>query len=181
MNKIEQNLVTLLRQLLGGIAAFPDDIEVIIDYSGGTTTEMSLRCNAADMPRILGKAGAHIRAVKEIAAAFGERHDRIIHLTAIRQPVKGEKPSRFPPYRFRPDWPREAVENLARATASALFKHPVEATSEQNGERCRFTIKLSHSEPDTRVNRITPSLAKIIQSIAFTQGCAATLDVERVP
>jgi predicted RNA-binding protein YlqC (UPF0109 family) len=167
----------LARLIFGGLIAYPEDLEVFVDFNGGNLTEMSIRVNAADRPRVLGKHGKHFKAVKEILALAGARAGRQVILTEMREPVKGQQEA-FPPFKHDPDWPKAAVLNILRTTGEAIFREAFDIEETERDGRCRVVLKLSDAEPGEAVRAATQCLPAVFPSIGMTQGCILSLDLQ---
>src|SRR5439155_15255438 len=85
---------------------------------------MSVRidCHAEDAPRIIGKLGAHYKALERIVYCIGQKHKVIIKLQAI-QAERLDVPE-IATWGFKPDpnWDRTGIKRLLLETCRMVFR-----------------------------------------------------------
>lgn len=172
----EQKIEPLFTRLIKGVCEHEGMVSLNTLFSGETMTNYEVKCHASDIPRILGKGGVRFGSLKLLMAAAGQRAGRAMILFRIEIPEKGER-TLFPPFRFNPDWPREATRQLLADVCGAIFKKPVDVTVTDMLGSAVMIVRADGEENEQLPHLILPPLQNVFQAIGAKVGCQLSIDL----
>ncbi len=163
-----------MRRLFEGLITHNEALE-IIRQDGARTVTMSVRCHANDASRLLGKSGAHFKAVKFIAAAAGLKYSHQVRLAQMLPPVVGSSEPNIQ-YRYKPEWPRQAIQTLLADVCLVVFAKPIAVTLNEKDRMATFVVNHHRTEPERLVSQLAENVQTLFGSIGMMNGCVITVD-----
>ena len=171
-NEIQQLTTRLLRCLV----RYNDALEVIAD-EGSNTVTVSIRCHYADMPRVIGRKGAHFKALREILTVIGRRSGRVVNVPRLMPAVVGIGQRDFhPPFKLNPNWPREEIGRLIHDTANACFGPVGFATVDRDTEHRMFSI-VTDAGSRAEATELAEAFQVLFSSIATSANGSLSVDL----
>lgn len=118
MTQGEQKLMDGIRAIIVPALAAPNDLVVKVGSEGKYFAVTAL-VNPVDMPRVIGKAGNNVRALKGMLAHIGQRNQCFIRFHVADPPVTTTERTTTPPLK---EWDKAAALKAAdTALRMALY------------------------------------------------------------
>lgn len=155
-----------------------DDIQ-IEELHVGQTHLVAVQCNKADMPRIVGKGGAHATALQAIVAMIGEKSGNEIALHIV-EPTKGiaERYGTFVP---KTRWPgQQCADMIAYVAQHCLHDKPIVRIEDMPAFRSKLTIEIPSLEDNNLVAMFYDAIKVLWNAIGKMKGRYLFVDVVRV-
>jgi|SRR2546426_2563525 len=180
---MQPGFATKLKHLVGDIvnhlALRADDLSVEADVLTSMVT-LRIQCHAEDAPRIVGKAGAHHKALLRIARVIGARHDARVEI-AVEAPQLPEELRAKTAWGFTPDpaWDRDGIKVLLREICRLVFGETVEVHASDDDAQAKtvFTVWVDRREPLELVLAMTNDLNTLFNVIGKRRGRLLAVDV----
>lgn len=139
------------------------------------------RAAADDTPRIIGKKGAHYRAVAAFVQDGARRQGAALRLAPVLDPIHPGDGQRMPRFQPRPDWPEEALTALIRDTATWVFGPSVGVALLPSADRFSATvsIRVPRTVADEDLSRLSAHFVDLFQGIGLTHGVVLSIALQR--
>src|SRR5213595_2093083 len=123
VSQLVVKLHALITALVSHLAQREKDLRVEVKPIASMVS-VSIECHAEDAPRIIGKGGAHFKALTRIIQAIGSKNKVIIKLGAI-QADRLEDSDAPSVWGFKPDknWDRAGIKRLLLETCRMVFRN----------------------------------------------------------
>lgn len=184
---------TLLRDLTAAFVERPDALEINFSEHPSGRTYWTMKGHVGDMPRLVGKGGSHVDAIKLLVEQFGRAAD-LTYLFALLDadpgPSFGESAEKI-----ATEWdPGPTVELLERVLdVLGVGEYKVESSARYSGERDkpRFDLVVHvRDDEDHKLLTVPPELNRksqpvvtalgtIFRAIAKSEGVRISLEVRR--
>lgn len=152
-----------------------------VAFRGGELSGfIEVRAARDDTPRLIGKGGAHFRALSWMitqGASIRNVHFALRVLEAVH-PGTGE---RLPKFRPNPNWPRKEIEQLVRDLADWTFEvgHGVAFRVSDDKVGAEVAIKVPAYWRDDAIPDAAEHFTALLQGICLTNGCVISVAVIR--
>lgn len=170
----EQLATELLTRIIKEITFHHENIRVTSSQLGRSHT-LAIQVHKGDMPRVLGKSGAHIKALETLAAAIGASGGVTIRLRLL-EPEVGE-PDRYEQFRPAENWNSSHVVLLLSDLVEAIFgSSKVEIF---DGEDCTSALEVTIATRENKavIDAIGNALKVLFKAIGRANGRILTLDI----
>lgn len=165
----------LLQRLCMALVAFPDEIEIVTQFSGESVTRFAIKCANSDRGRILGKQGRMIQALRAIAASIGVHSGhQIVLKEVLDSPPTVPAPSKR--YRYNKNWPKDQIVALLEDTLKLVFRCQPVIEVEQLTASAVMVIELGRSMNQTEALMVAPEIGQVFRVIGIVVGCEIDLD-----
>jgi len=175
-----QTCVDLVTRLFRALVRHENLLEV--HYVGSSISGfIQVRASADDTPRIIGKAGAHFKAVSAIVGAGVFRSGIAMSIRPILKPVHPGDGTRLPKFEPNRQWPRDAVRQLVLDAAQWAFgpESGVALIENQDGISATISVQVPASVPDAVATSLATHFAELFTSIGLTNGVILCLALQR--
>lgn len=171
MTKGEQQLMDGLRSLLAPALAFPHELVVKVGSEGKFFAVTAL-VHPLDMPKVIGKAGNNVRALKAILAHIGTRNRCFIrfHVADPTDPTK-DRHVTPPVSEWNPASTIKAVDTALRMAQYDTRMTPIQEVGDKWFLNVCTVIDQTFGE----------GLARWVHVIGRQQGVNLILNAERIP
>lgn len=179
MNKPQPRALTVclkLDQLVRHLIAYPQDLAVEC-IPAGTAYQYLVRANAADVSRIVGKRGAHYRALVAIVNAMAGNLGFRGILLPISEPTVGKK-ERYPRFTPKADWDQQAVQQELWETACACLRGLTGMKQEDTGPLTLFTLTCQGDEDEESIALLSDSLDVIFKAVGLAKGRVVSVTIK---
>jgi len=180
MNNANQNIadntINLVRRIVREFTFDKDQLKLWKE-SLGRTNIINLQVAKSDMPRIIGKKGAHWHALFNLVEQIGLRHSIRLRLEC-REPEPGEI-QHFPPFQPAPQWDSRPVVQLVRDIVQAVFAYPADVWLTDSAHSPTSVIQVVVRDQENRsvVDRVAESLKVLFNAVGKRHGRILLLEV----
>ncbi len=136
---------------------------------------VSIECHAEDAPRIIGKGGAHFKALTRIVQAIGSKNKLLIRLNAI-EAERLEDSDAPSTWGFKPDrnWDRAGIKRLLLETCRMVFRNgdciQVIERDDNAQTLTMFFVSVARNEPMELCLEMTNDLNTLFNAIGKRRG-----------
>lgn len=170
-----QDIRTIVERILKGLCRNSSAVEVNVDTASASSMVVSMRVHDEDVPRVIGRRGAHHRAIGQILSCIGRRHRVVITLTRLLEPVVGSSVRTFhPPFRMTKDWPKQEVRQLLQDVSTMCFGQVGVVFNERTDGHMDMIVAVEPGELH-RALALAESFQALFSSIATTNCGSMTV------
>ena len=170
--------VETLKLVCTALCNQPDQLGIVVEYSGESASCIAIRCSSSDRGRLIGSKGEHFRALRTITAAIGATRR---HEVKLREVLPAPGPAiqrRLPPYRFNPKWPQASVMSVLRYTCEAIFNCECEVLVQQLATSAILLVYPSKVPSLELHGLVLEPVGKIFAAIGLSHGCELLVDIK---
>lgn len=159
-----------LREIVAEIISRPDELQ-FIPLGTGSRVILNVQVNASDTGSVLGKGGAHFRALGTLAALMGQRAGVRLTLNRMKEPEPGERADPAKKVKLKKVWASDKVSDLLERTACSVLTHPTAVTVEDADSVTSFlTIRHSPREIAALVEALVTACEPLFNAIGKMNG-----------
>lgn len=170
--EIAENIV---RRIVKGIALHQGDVEVGL-AGEGTMPIVNVRVNRGDMSRLIGKAGAHSRALEVVVAAISAKYGVPVRVF-IQEPTTGMK-DRYGGFAPNLNWNSAPLMMLLSDVCDACFSRPTTLDVQDMDVTSTFTVRVDMKEQQPIVQAVSVALGILFNAIGRASGRIVAITVE---
>jgi predicted RNA-binding protein YlqC (UPF0109 family) len=175
VGNVEAVAKDLLQRLCMALVAFPNEIDIVTQFSGESVTRFAIKCANSDRGRLLGKQGRMIQALRAIAASIGiHSGHQIVLKEVLDSPPTVPAPSKR--YRYNPKWPRAEIVGLLEDTLKVVFFCSPSIQVEQLHASAVMVIDIGRGMNQTESLMVAPEIRQVFRVIGIVVGCEIDLD-----
>ncbi len=129
--------------------------------------------SSGDMSRLLGKKGAHFKALTALMDKAGKNAGKKVFIRTAEphDPTR----AKLPPFRANPKWPRDEITRLITDTMNLVCTNPG-VLLDDSGGTADFIVTLSEvDKPDAKW--IGPAVNTLFGPIGYLVGVVIAIDV----
>lgn len=155
----------IIRQLIQPVLTRPNDLKVVEEPLAGGGTCITVTPHGADMPRLVGKGGVNVRALKAIAESLSTDSKRVVLILA-------DPPHQFPGARPTPPtlkWNTEPVATAIKGVLEAIGRKSMVNVVGAGSEEVSFVVPLQLT------GTLTEALGRWVSVMAHSLGGTAFL------
>lgn len=158
-------------RLVRALVTYPDNIS-IESRVRETSTSLTLISHVEDHGKVIGKAGATIKALQHVCDVIAARHGKSIRLTKPPTPPPPVTGDPLPPFKYDHHWSSQEVVELMAVACKALFIFPVTITPEDVGRNTFIDLGLHLTEPPVPLEDqpLGEALTRIFRVIGKNKG-----------
>lgn len=172
-----QLALDLVTRIVKEIALHKDELQTSLQPLGHTAL-ITIQVSRGDMGRVIGKAGAHSRALETLVLAIGAKYDTAIRLN-IAEPVGGQR-DRYGAFSPHPAWDAAHVVQLLADIGQAVFPQPVKAESiDAPGFATALELRINPRESMALARAVEQALNVLFNAIGKANGRLLTVAVVR--
>ncbi len=166
--------VDLITALVKEITRYHDDLD-IRTTSIGRTCIIKIQPHRADMGKVTGSKGAHIKALNALAMMIGAKHGMNIRIQLV-EPEVGRIDSHLP-FEPNPVWNSAEVLQLLASLCDAVFRHPVEIETDEEGITTTIAVIVNERESMPLVMAANDAILVMFNAIGKANGRNIIVDV----
>jgi|SRR6266571_3947972 len=171
--QLSAKLHALVTGLVSHLAQREKDLRIEVKPCG-TMLSVWIGCHAEDAPRIIGKGGAHHKALARIVHAIGQKNKMLIKLEAIQAErlevfeasMWGFKPNR--------NWDKAGIKRLLLEACRMVFRNgdcvQVVGQDDDPQHQTMFFVSVARNEPMELVLEMTNDLNTLFNAIGKRRG-----------
>lgn len=165
-------------RLVSGLVAENNFLEV--NVTGKNCLNVEIRVSRGDTPRVIGKSGAHFKAIRAVMHEVGVQNGMLIGVPQVLPAIHGSAGDRFPKFKPNPKWPKDEVRKLMLdVVAAATGDDAAVAVNEtKDAYKCEVMVKMGSRIPDCRKVDLFSHLSVLFSAIGKTCGVILSFDFE---
>lgn len=167
----------VLMFLLRAIVQFPEDLEVVRDFEGGSMTIWNLRCNGADRGRVIGKGGERFSALRAVTQLIGLRHGHQCKLGELMEAVRTADQPKMLKFVPNPNWPKDDVLALALDVGLAVFGRDTTVDLRADGHTAVVQFRPSQPMPAAQLPLAQLALDNLFTAVGNICGADIAVDI----
>lgn len=171
-NGIEQKTRDMIMEVVKSITLHPNDVVASIEALREAVI-ICIKVHTGDMPRVIGKSGAHIRSLQRIVNAIAINHGKPLRLQLLEpDPGKRDTYGAFVP---RKDWEREPVYRLLEEVVNEAIPGGATVTITETALATEFTIQPKFAQPQAQFNELVEACNILWNAIGKAKGRIVTV------
>src|SRR6266550_4699768 len=171
--QLQVKLHALLTGLVGHLAQREKDLCIEVKPLAAMLS-VSIGCHAQDAPRIIGKGGAHHKALARILSCIGQKNKVLVKLEAIQ--AERLKVSEASMWGFKSDqnWDKVGIRRLLLETCRMVFRDgdciQIADRDDDAQMQTLFFVSVARNEPMELCLAMTNDLNTIFNAIGKRRG-----------
>jgi predicted RNA-binding protein YlqC (UPF0109 family) len=170
MKRNHQTFPEVLQALISEFVIHPEDVAVNIT-TDDPIVKVRLACHAGDRGKLIGRGGAHFKAIADICNVWADRHNFIIEVKKIEAQQQGvpEPYGRFTP---RTVWPKDRIVGLVEQLCRLVLRDDTSIQLDvfDKTDESEIRVHTSEEEPLRSIDRISRSLGVIVRAAGNRHG-----------
>lgn len=170
---VVRSTAEMVSKILTGIAIHKESVKISVEPLARSVV-ICVQVHPADMPRAIGRGGAHIKALGKIVDQIGMTNGVPIKIRLL-EPQPGER-DRYLPFQPKEEWDGKSVHELLRQVASAAI--PGGAAVERNdgvAAVTEFVVRPVRRQPAQEFGELIAALNSLWNAIGRATGRIVTV------
>jgi len=173
-----EDVRALVVRMVSGLIVENRHLEVSV--GGRNCVNVEIRVSRSDTPRVIGKAGAHFKAIRSILLQIGMTQGKLIEVPQVLPAIHGGVPEKLPKFHPNPNWPKGELTRLIKDVVEAATGRGAGVVLNATAEayKCEVMVKMGDAMPKEQRAEFFQSLSTLFSAIGKTCGVILSFDYE---
>jgi len=173
MDEIAHETARMVSKILSGIAIHKDSVKISVEQLARSAV-ICAQVHSADMPRAIGRGGAHIKALTKIVGDIGLTSGVPLKIRLL-EPEAGQR-DRYSPFQPKEEWDgKSAHELLTQVASAAISGGAVVERNDGANAVTEFVVKPMRRQPAREFEELIAALNVLWNAIGRAQGRIVTV------
>jgi predicted RNA-binding protein YlqC (UPF0109 family) len=164
------DLAVLIKAALDEIVIYPDALKVHAFSIGGSwdVLEIFIEPDPGDAKRVIGTAGAHIKALRFYVELWGRVHGASVAIRDLACPR--DDADKYPKFRENADWPKEKLASIVKGLAEGILEDPVQIETADVPGATHLVVRYTEPQSPPMITTLGRVLTVLVAAMGKKNG-----------